>query len=98
MNIRQDSKKALLYSIGYVSICTFFLYSMYPSDPFAFEGLYDNTFYLLLGLFAIPGQLFSAGIRFAGTDSILSETIFVIISQLINVLIWWRIILYIKRK
>ena len=99
MHLRQGSKKALLYAVIYVSLCTILLYSIFPSDPFAFEGLYDNIFYLILSLFAIPGQLFSWGIRFSGTDSKLNEYILVFVSQLINVFIWWRIFfIFIKRK
>lgn len=96
--MKQDSKKAFYFSIGYVGFATILLYSMYPSDPFAFEGLYDNFVYLILSLLAIPGQLLSWSIRFAGSDSVISELLLVLLSQLINVVIWWRIILYVKRK
>jgi len=98
MELKRDSKIALYYSIGYVGLCTVLLYSIYPTDPFAFEGMNDNLFYLILNLLALPGQLFSWGIRFAGIDSEMSEFLLVILSQSINVVIWWRIILYFKRK
>lgn len=74
------------------------LYTIYPSDPFAFEGIYDNLVYIFLSLLVIPGQLFSWVIRFGGVESWQMEMLLVSLSQIINLLIWWRIILYIKRK
>ena len=85
--MKQESKKALLYSVGYVGLSTVFLYSIYPSDPFAFEGLQNNIFYLILSLLAIPGQLFSWGIRYAGSESNEIELLLILTSQILNVLV-----------
>jgi len=74
------------------------LYTISPSDPFSFEGIYDNILYLILCLLVIPGQLLSWGLRYGGFESWTSELIFVSLSQLLNLIIWWRIILYFKRK
>jgi hypothetical protein len=77
---------------------TIMLYTLYPSDPFSFEGFYDNIIYVILSLLVIPGQLFSWGMRYGGFDSWTTELLFVSLSQLMNLLIWWKIILYVKRK
>ncbi|MFT4534981.1 MAG: hypothetical protein ACJA1A_002313 [Saprospiraceae bacterium] len=91
---KKKSNRALLYSIGYVGLSTIFLYSIYPSDPFSFDGLYDSVIYSIISLLVLPGQLFSWGIRFAGVEQSQTEFLMVIMSQIVNVFIWWRIILY----
>jgi len=82
----------------YIGFSTIMLYTLYPSDPFSCEGIYDNIIYWILSLFVIPGQLLSWGLRYGGFDSWTTELLLVCLSQLINLLIWWRLILYIKRK
>ena len=85
---KQKSNRALLYSILYVGLSTIILYSMFPSDPFSIDGLRDNLFYLFLSILALPGQLFSWGIRYGGVDSKSTELILVFVCQTINVIIW----------
>ena len=96
--LKEDSKNALVVSIIYIAISTLMLYSIYPKDPFVFEGMHDNLIYTILSLLVIPGQLLSFGIRYGGVDSMYTELLLVGISQIVNILIWWRIILYVKRK
>jgi hypothetical protein len=98
LSLKKDSKNALLISIVYVGLSTILLYTISPKDPFAFDWMYDNLIYYLLMLLAIPGQLLSFGIRYGGSDSLTEELLLVGISQLVNILICWRIILYVKRK
>ncbi|MEB2778658.1 hypothetical protein SYJ56_25335 [Algoriphagus sp. D3-2-R+10] len=74
------------------------LYTLYPSDPFSFEGIYDNILYGILLLASLPGQLLSGGLRYGGIDSWTTELPLIGLSQTINLLIWWRLILYVKRK
>ncbi len=71
---------------------------MYPSDPFSIGGLRGNWFDIILALVTMPGQLFSWGIRFGGIELKEIELLVVFISQAINVIIWWRLILYVMRK
>ena len=96
--LKKDSKDALLLSIIYVGISTILLYSLYPNDPFAFEWMSESVIYAFLNLLAIPGQLLSFGIRYGGVDSLKTELLLVGISQIVNILVCWRIILYMKRK
>ena len=98
ISLKKDSKEALLLAIIYVGISTILLYSMYPDDPFAFDWMRESLIYAFLNLIAIPGQLLSFGIRYGGVESIKTELLLVGISQLVNLLICWRIILYVKRK
>ena len=96
--MKKDSKISLIWASIYVGFSTIMLYTIYPSDPFSFEGLYDNIIYLTLSLLVVPGQLLSWGLRYGGFDSWTTELMFVSLSQLANLLIWWKIILYVKRK
>ena len=70
------------------------LFSIYPSDPFSIDGLYDSIFYLLLNFLCLPGQLFSAGIRYANSDLVLV----VLLSQTVNLFIWYGLIKFIIKK
>lgn len=97
-NSKQESNKALLFSFLYVGFSTITLYSMYPSDPFSIGGLRGTEIDIIFALITMPGQLFSWGIRFGGMESQKQELLFVFISQLVNFIIWWRIIFYIIRK
>ena len=93
---RKESQKAFFYALGYVGLSTIYLYSAYPSDPFAF--LNDNELIsTLLLILTFPGIIFSFGIRFAGCDSVLQEFFLVFFAQSISVLIWWRIIRYARQ-
>ena len=96
--MKKDSKTSLLLASVYIGISTIMLYTLYPTDPFSFEGIYDNIIYLILNLIVIPGQLLSWGFRYGGFESWTTELMLVSLSQLINLLLWWRIILYVKRK
>lgn len=93
-----DSKIAFLASLLYVGISTIFLYSMYPSDPFSFEGIYENPLYFILLICSFPGQLFSWGIRFIGSESSQIELLLVFLIQILNVILWWRIFLYFRKR
>lgn len=96
--MKTDSKISLIWASIYVGFSTLMLYTLNPSDPFSFEGIYDNIIYWILSLLVIPGQLLSWGLRYGGFDSWTTELLFVSLSQLINLLICWRLILYVKRK
>lgn len=96
--LKRDSKISLIWAVIYIGFSTIMLYTISPSDPFSFEGIYDNIIYWILSLLVIPGQLLSWGLRYGGFDSWTTELLLVGLSQLINLLIWWRIILYVKRK
>ena len=87
-------KKALILSSVYVGIATLFLFSIYPSDPFSFEGLYDSTLYYFLNLLFLPGQIFSAGIRFAESGL----TFLVLLSQVVHLVIWYFLFKFILKK
>ena len=92
-----DSQIALLTSILYIGLSTILLYSIYPSDPFSFEGIYENPLYFIFLICSFPGQLFSWGIRFGGSESIHVELLLVFLSQTLNVILWWRIFLYFRK-
>lgn len=96
--LKKDSKNSLTYAALYIGFSTIMLYTLFPSDPFSFEGIYENNIYWIVTLLVMPGQLLSWGLRYGGFDSWVLELLFVALSQVINLLIWWRIILYIKRK
>ena len=87
-------KKAFIFSFVYVGISTVFLFTVYPSDPFSFDGLYDSIIYLILSFLCLPGQLFSIGIRFADSDLIFV----VLLSQLVNLVIWYYLLKFILKK
>jgi len=53
---------------------------------------------MILSLLVLPGQLLSEGLRYAGFDSLITELLLVTLSQSINLVIWWRLILCVKRK
>ncbi len=98
VKMKKDNKRSLILASIYVGFSTIMLYTLYPSDPFSFEFMRDNLVYLIMILIAIPGQLLSWGLRYGGFDSWYTELFYVSISQLFNLLMYWWLILYLKRK
>jgi hypothetical protein len=77
-----ENSKAFWFALGYVGLGSLALLTMFPKD------IFYTDYSVILVLLTIPTNIISLGIRYSCKDCF----IYIILSQLLFLLIWYKIL------